>query len=203
MNLIGVIERSLSENYWREAPIVAQLQPHLSGASSVLDLGAGSCKVAKVMTVKHRLLVVPVDIVNHNVTDLHLTLYDGRTLPFDDNTFDVTVLVFVLHHATNPVSLLREAIRVSRSKVIILEDAPKNALERLAWRTWDYALNHGVHKDIDVAHSSRTVDQWVDLLATLDVRPTSVQTFRSPFPVLWMYQHVLLLISVSFRRDAT
>ncbi len=39
-------------------------------------------------------------------------LYDGQTLPFENNSFDLVYSAFVLEHTTDPTRFLSEAIRV-------------------------------------------------------------------------------------------
>jgi SAM-dependent methyltransferase len=46
-------------------------------------------------------------------------LYDGAGLPHETGTFDVVLLVDVLHHSGDPPALLREAARVAGRAVII------------------------------------------------------------------------------------
>ena len=49
--------------------------------------------------------------------------FDGRTLDFDDDQYDVALLTYVLHHAAgDTISLLQEAKRVARKYVVVLED---------------------------------------------------------------------------------
>ena len=49
--------------------------------------------------------------------------FDGRTLELEDGSYDVTLLTYVLHHAAgDTISLLKEAKRVARRYVIVLED---------------------------------------------------------------------------------
>jgi SAM-dependent methyltransferase len=196
MGLLGLIWQAFSKTYWREEPIVARLRPYLAGATNILDLGAGGCTVAKLIKMREGVEVTPVDVVDHNVTDLPLLVYDGTTLPFADKTFDVSLIVFVLHHATEPAALLREAVRVTRSKIVILEDAPRNVIERRCWRAWDYVLNHFAHEDIHVAHRARDLAEWIHFLDALGIPPTSTQVFRTSFPVLRTYPHALLHVSL-------
>ena len=49
--------------------------------------------------------------------------FDGRTLELEDGFYDVALLTYVLHHAAgDTISLLKEAKRVARRYVIVLED---------------------------------------------------------------------------------
>jgi len=75
-----------------------------------------------------------VDIVDiRRNKDYPFRLYDGLTLPFPDRSFDVVVLSFVLHHVPDDrkLALLEEALRVSRGKVVVVEDTPTSAFDRV------------------------------------------------------------------------
>ena len=49
--------------------------------------------------------------------------FDGRTLDLEDDQYDVALLTYVLHHAAgDTISLLKEAKRVARKYVMVLED---------------------------------------------------------------------------------
>src|SRR5207244_11235162 len=45
--------------------------------------------------------------------------FDGDTIPYEDGSFDVALLVDVVHHADHPLELLSEARRVARSCLVI------------------------------------------------------------------------------------
>jgi SAM-dependent methyltransferase len=197
MRLLSSIGHAFAHVYWREEAIVAHLRPYLSDSARLLDIGAGGCRVAKIIGRQERIEVTPIDVVDHNVTDVPLMLYDGMTLPFDDKSFDVSLLIFVLHHAVAPHALLREAIRVTRSTILIVEDVPGNFLEKVLWRAWDYVLNHGAHEDVSVAHRARDLTGWVQFLDHVGAPPTVTLTFRMSFPVLRSYPHALLVVPLA------
>jgi SAM-dependent methyltransferase len=190
----GAMKRFITGIYWREKALVAKIRPYLLGAESVIDIGAGGCRLARLIGQMENVRITAVDVVDHNVTDIPLTLYNGSELPFSDQAFDVSILVFVLHHAADPAALLRETARVTRTAILIVEDAPINVLERNLWKAWDYTLNHAVVKDIDIAHHARNVSEWKELLTDAELSPAESQTFRISYPVLGTYTHVLFHI---------
>jgi SAM-dependent methyltransferase len=61
-------------------------------------------------------------------------LYDGLHIPFPDDSFDVVLLIFALHHADDPAAVLREARRVCRRHVIAFEDVVISLADRLIFR---------------------------------------------------------------------
>lgn len=93
----------------------------------ILDVGCGSGRAAFILEKKGYMLHA-VDIVDYRVVPLkHFKVYDGKSLPFPDNSFDLVSFNFVLHHVPNAIKpvLLKEAKRVSRKHVLVLEDTPK------------------------------------------------------------------------------
>jgi len=199
MGVLGWIGRAFSRVYWREEPLVDRIRPYLPAGGSVIDIGAGGCRIAELLGTDGRFSVTAVDVVDHNVTEVPMQLYDGERLPFPDKSFDAALLVFVLHHAEHPEVLVREALRVTRSTVVVIEDAPETRAERWCWRAWDYVLNHAAHDDIQVAHHARNVGEWVAFLRSCGAAPSSAGRFRAFYPVLRSYPHVVLPVSI----DAT
>jgi SAM-dependent methyltransferase len=76
-----------------------------------------------------------VDTARERYPSAQFLVYDGRTLPFDDGSFDVAFAVCVLHHveAAQRPSLVREMARVVRRDglVFVAEHNPWNPLTRL------------------------------------------------------------------------
>ncbi len=55
----------------------------------------------------------------------------GTPIPFADKSFDTSMFITVLHHIPDPVAVLKEAMRVTRKSVIIVEDLYRHSLGRL------------------------------------------------------------------------
>ena len=113
---------------------VSLVQPHLEPGASVLDVGCGEGLVLAELKARGAGEVQGVDIVDLRADrDVQLQLYDGVTLPFPDRRFDLVLLSFVLHHVPDErkLPLLREALRVSRGKLFIVEDTPSTPIDRV------------------------------------------------------------------------
>jgi SAM-dependent methyltransferase len=112
---------------------VGLVSPHVVRGATVLDVGCGEGYVAAELSRSGAALTL-VDIVDiRRVRAGEFRRFDGHHLPFRDHTFDLVMLNFVLHHVPDDrkIGLLREAARVSRDKPFILEDTPRNLIDRL------------------------------------------------------------------------
>ena len=87
----------------------------------VLDLGAGEGYVGAAVQAHLQASVTLADVLPMSRTPLPHVRYDGRNLPFADDAFDVTILYFVLHHCADAEQVLREALRVTRGRVLVME----------------------------------------------------------------------------------
>lgn len=115
---------------------ISLLAPHLHDGDRVLDVGCGSAWVTAALASRgHE--TWGIDIVDCRRAALdHFALYDGVTIDFPDASFDVVLLAFVLHHVPDDDKprLLAEARRVCRRALLIVEDTPRTAFDRLVSR---------------------------------------------------------------------
>jgi SAM-dependent methyltransferase len=109
------------------------VRPALRRGDAVLDIGCGEGFVLAELADDHD--VMGVDVVDLRATALpRFAVYDGLRVPCPDQSFDVVLLAFVLHHVPNDrkATLVREACRVARRTIVVLEDTPRTFLDRLA-----------------------------------------------------------------------
>jgi len=132
----------------------------------ILDLGAGDGFLS--LEIKEQLgkEVVLIDIVDYNYTDLPLILYnpDGE-IPLADEGVDTTILYTVLHHADNPEYLLKEAVRVTKHRLVILEAYAEDDDIRVTNSFFDWFYNRVIgDEDINVPLNFRNLDGWEKIL---------------------------------------
>ncbi len=149
---------------WRSRAKARTVDELIPRASHLLDLGTSEGYVAEAL---HRQghQVQLADIVDRNRTDLPFTLLrEGQPLPFDDDTFDVVVISYVLHHSRDPDHLLREALRVGR-RLVILETVYETEWDRKLTTFLDHHANtlRGMAPE---PLSFDTVNGWTDRLHT-------------------------------------
>jgi SAM-dependent methyltransferase len=98
----------------------------LSDGEAVLDIGCGNGHVLDELGLFRNLRRTGVDLAPRaRPPGVSISSFDGRSLPFPDQSFDVSLFCYVLHHLTrhHAQQLLTEALRVSRRGVILLEDS--------------------------------------------------------------------------------
>lgn len=137
----------------------------LKPEDKILEIGSGLGTVTHYFQ-QQGLQITPLDIQNlsaiANVTPI---IYDGKKLPFADNTFDTVLLLTVLHHTTNPVSLILEAARVS-GKIIIIEDIYVNLGQKYLTFWVDSLVNF---EFVGHPHSNQTDANWKKIFHDLNL----------------------------------
>ena len=151
-----------------------RMLPFLKQTDKVLDVGAGDCRLCELIRRRVGCEVAAVDVEDFNVTSIPLTIFDGTTLPFDDDSFDVVLLVFVLHHAKDARAVLKEAQRVARRYVIVFEDINQTKWDRIAFRGFHVWLEWS--QRIPKPHHELSPDDWSKLARELGFR----EHYREP-----------------------
>lgn len=137
--------------------IYKKIRNWISG-KNVLDIGTGIGGFAYFLQDKGY-NVKSIDVDNSSLFAKFPTkIYDGYTIPYDAGEFDTSLLVHVLHHCTNRMRVLREALRVSK-RVILVEDTYRNKLEWLVGSIND-AIGNGEY----YFHKYSTPSEWRKIL---------------------------------------
>ncbi len=172
------------------------LSSHLPAPARVLDLGAGEGYVGEEIHRTTGAEVVLADVRDENQTPLPFVVYDGRKLPFEDGSFDATVLVFVLHHASDPEAVVREARRVTRGPVLVIESVFEGTWDRRWLEVADRLANRirggGTMREQEAHLRFRTVEEWRVLFEAARLR-VAHESRRGGW---WHRQHLFVLESV-------
>ncbi len=106
---------------WRARRLAARVAPLLPETGEILDLGSGTGHNAACLRRLRPGGVLEVDVVDFSVVGPGPALFDGRRLPFSDARFDAVTLIYVLQYAPDPVALLKEARRVCRGNIVVVQ----------------------------------------------------------------------------------
>lgn len=103
----------------RSKIVVNRVIPHLKNSRKIIDIGSGTGDVASLLK-KEGKNITPIDVDNfHGPRLVKTTIYDGKTLPFPNRSFDTALLLMVMHHTPDPEIVFSEAARVAKEVVVI------------------------------------------------------------------------------------
>lgn len=148
----------------------------------VLDIGAGGGWIAKEIKRRKAVDITLLDIIDFNRTSLKYILYDGKSIPFLDNDFDISFLIFTLHHCSVPQRILKEAKRVTKDKIIIIEDIPTSWFNKAFLCFWDVLTNlPSLVKPPgeNIFFNFKTPSEWQKVFKELQLNIVFEKTFSS------------------------
>jgi SAM-dependent methyltransferase len=169
----------------RRVRVLAEtLSAQIPRAASVLDIGCGDGTIASLIA-EHRpdISIQGVEVLPRADCRIQCSAFDGKTLPFADNSFDVAMLVDVLHHTTDVSVLLSKAAGVSRTAVLLKDHLSENALDHATLRFMDWVGNrpHGV----TLTYNYQSRAQWEQHFAAAGLQPdtflTNIPLYPAPF----------------------
>ncbi len=163
MTLVArLLERFLRHYAEGQAAAVA---PFVRGRR-LLDLGAGEAFVATALRGRDDLMVCSVDVGLFRQAPVPYVVYDGLRLPFRDATFDTTLVLLTLHHCAAPETVLDEALRVTRQRLIVTESVYRNGVDHFWLHLLDGRLNRHRHGGrMPAAPAFGSPERWQALFA--------------------------------------
>jgi ubiquinone/menaquinone biosynthesis C-methylase UbiE len=157
----------------RAEKIVQLFESEIPKGSRILDLGGGwGFYAAPLRNRGHEHLVL--DVVDPGYKKAPVVLYEGQRIPFPDQSFDVTILVTMLHHVPDPKALFKEVHRVTRQKVIVVEDLYHHKLGRYWTVCRDRILNI---EFMEHPHQFRKDAEWRDFFRMSGFEMSSFKSF--------------------------
>lgn len=177
----------------RARSIAKRLRRFLTGGETVLDMGAGSMIVAAALERALGVRAFGLETLAYRRRPLPLALYAGHRAPFRDDTFDSVLIAFVLHHCPDGGrGVLEEARRVTRSRILLLEDSFDTARDRLAIRVVDPVLNWLENPRIKIPYRFRPTAEWLALFQEMGLRLAAMKRIRTT-PILRTRQVLFVL----------
>lgn len=162
----------------------------------VLDVGCGDGLLAhRILQNRPDLKLRGIDVFVRAQTHIPVEGFDGRIIPYADESFDVVTLVDVLHHTEDPMLLLREAARVGNTAILIKDHTRDGPLAGLTLRFLDWVGNarHGVVLPYNYWPQKRWREAFDTLGLTIGVWNRELGLY--PRPVNWVFGRSLHFIA--------
>src|SRR5207344_2341443 len=121
--------------------------------------------------------------------------FDGNTIPYPNQAFDVVMFVDVLHHTDDPTVLLREAKRVARQAIVLKDHTKDGVLAGPTLRFMDWVGNR--HHGVVLPYNYWTHDQWERALVDLGL---GISTWNAnvglyPWPASQVFDRALHFVA--------
>src|SRR5216684_3124032 len=166
----------------RRARVLAEmLAAQIPQRASVLDIGCGDGTIGSLVAqLRPDISIQGVEFLVRPGCKIACHRFDGSSLPFPDGAFEVCLFVDVLHHTQDPAVLLREAVRVSRSFVLLKDHLDENILDDVTLRFMDWVGNrpHGVV----LTYNYQSRGQWVEYFSKCGLAETTWTTRVPLYP---------------------
>jgi len=159
---------------------------------SVLDVGCGDGAVAfAVQSLRADLKFSGVDVFLRPKIVIPAEVYNGKTIPYDDKSFDYVMIVDVLHHTDDPTALLTECLRVARYGVVIKDHVLAGLAARLTLRFMDWVGNRG--HDVRLPYNYLDQKGWRDVFDAVGctVVHWNGRLGLYPVPFNWLFDRSL------------
>jgi len=141
----------------RLTELLAELLP--ADAATFLDVGCGDGTIARgVQDSRPGLTAQGVDVLARPEVAIPMEVYDGRRLPFEDNSFDVVTVVDVLHHCDDPDAVLADIARVAARAVLVKDHIASGRTSRAILKFMDWVGNRG--HGVRLVYNYWTDDHW-------------------------------------------
>ena len=184
--------------FGRRVQVLAELLSHLiPPGATVLDVGCGDGRIAHEIMLRQRgVTITGIDVLVRPKCHIPVHQFDGSTIPFANESFDLVMFVDVLHHTTSPLQLVREATRVTRKNLLLKDHFRQGFMGGATLRFMDWVGNFS--KGVVLPYNYLAPAEWERIYEQAQLRP--VETIRDlglyPFPFDFLFGRSLHFVSL-------
>jgi len=134
-----------------------------------LDVGCGNGELASLIQMKRKNIHLEgAEVsVRKEGTAIDVKQFDGKELPYEDNSFDFCMMIDICHHTTEPEIILKECVRVSRKFILIKDVSCQNWWERMVLSFMDWVGNRPY--DVSLPYNFFSKVQWQKLFECVGI----------------------------------
>lgn len=150
------------------------LLPLLQKNQTILDLGCGDGKIDSLLLKEKDVSIKGIDVLVRPQTYIEVKEYDGKHIPFPDNSFDTVMAIDVLHHTDVPADVFAEMVRTSKKYIVIKDHIRTGLLSYLKLRAMDYVGN--AHYHVRLPYHYLKESEWLSMFEANNLNICSVHT---------------------------
>ncbi|HEV2387749.1 MAG TPA: class I SAM-dependent methyltransferase [Candidatus Acidoferrales bacterium] len=179
----------------RTSVLAGHLAALIPAGGRVLDVGCGDgtidCLIARL---RPDVAIEGIDVLVRASARIPVKAFDGRVIPYPEASFDVVMFVDVLHHAGDPLILLREALRVGRA-ILVKDHLQEGLLAAPTLRLMDWVGN--AHHGVALPYNYWSKAEWSTAFRELGITATkmTVKLGLYPAPASWVFERELHFIA--------
>jgi ubiquinone/menaquinone biosynthesis C-methylase UbiE len=144
------------------------LSPYIEPRGRLLDFGCGDLSLLIALRrILPKSALTGIDVMDTGIRERGITFrtYDGKNIPFNNTSFDTTIVYHVFHHCDDPKKALRDVMRVTKKQILMVEPVYRNALDLFFMKILD-RLGNG-WRNVAIAmpfmfQKQKTWERWVD-----------------------------------------
>lgn len=155
--------------------------------SKILDIGCGNGRrLLDLMLYLDNIECHGIEVFNSSIpkypveykNKIEISSFDGKNINFGDKFFEFSTICYVLHHLENKhaLKLLGEAVRVTKHRILILEDSLEHFSGLYKVRNWCHAteanLQYSMRSDYFVRNFNHNMfknhKEWVNIFTSFD-----------------------------------
>jgi SAM-dependent methyltransferase len=156
--------------------------------ATLLDVGCGDGLLAeRIEMLREDVVVRGVDVLVRPGAKIPVQQYNGLSIPYPDGSFDCVLFGDVLHHCDEPLAVLREAIRVARTSVLIKDHTVHGAA---SWRLLRFMDDVGNKRyGVSMKYDYWTEGKWRREFGELDLEIAEWRSSLHLYPasVDWLF----------------
>lgn len=163
----------------------------------ILDIGCGNGRLVKrILELRPDLVIRGIDVECSLSSAITVTEYDGVTIPFDTDSWEICMANDVLHHCDDPFAMLREMNRVAKDAIVLKDHIADDYWGRVLLCAMDWIGNFGYGTRVPFNFLSS--DEWKQAFDELGL--TQVCLRRNlrlyPYPFTWLLDRDLHFVTL-------
>lgn len=162
---------------------VKTLLPYFNKSEKILDFGCGDLSLScSLKSSVPKLKITGIDVVNFqtNQKGIKFIKYDGKKLPFKDNSFDTVISFYVFHHCEDAVASFEECLRVGK-RVIVVESVYRHPLEVPFMKLVDWVYNRFKSESVHLSYQFLSYEDWIKVFAKNKLKITNSKKIKQIF----------------------